>query len=230
MIKVSSFSVVKGRGMHLCVCDHCQKEFERRTDGGSFSLCKPCADKASGRKRATHGESNKNSRLHVAWANMLSRCRRVGATHYEIYGGRGISVCDEWNKYEAFRDWALSNGWLDDLTIDRVDPDGSYCPENCRIVDRSTQNANKRKGNKNTSGFIGVWYYKGAFCSRLIFRKKIINIGRFGDMKSAVIARDNMIDAMGWPNRKSGIELMDDGEVEAIEAEYKAKLKELIGS
>lgn len=97
----------------------------------------------------THGEAN--SRLHGVWKNMKARCYYEGAEGYKNYGGRGISVCDEWrNSFEAFRNWAYSNGYDDskpmkECTLDRIDANGNYCPENCRWVDFHTQALNKRK-------------------------------------------------------------------------------------
>ena len=76
---------------------------------------------------------------------MKHRCYSKKAYSYVYYGARGISVCDEWLKsFEAFQDWALANGYADNLTIDRIDNDGNYCPENCRWVTTDVQNRNKR--------------------------------------------------------------------------------------
>ena len=70
------------------------------------------------------------TRIYAIWNNMLDRCADKTNIYY---GGRGISVCDEWsNSFQNFYDWAMSNGYRDDLTIDRKDNDGNYCPENCR--------------------------------------------------------------------------------------------------
>ena len=64
---------------------------------------------------------------------------------YRYYGGRGIKICDDWlYSYTSFREWALSNGYTENLTIDRVNPDGNYCPENCRWATMAEQNRNKR--------------------------------------------------------------------------------------
>ena len=63
---------------------------------------------------------------------------------YKRYGGRGITICDEWNDYNTFRDWALSNGYSDNLSIDRIDVNGNYEPSNCRWVDGIIQANNVR--------------------------------------------------------------------------------------
>lgn len=83
-------------------------------------------------------------KLYASWVSMKARCNQKSASNWHLYGGRGIKVCDEWNDYIPFRDWALRNGWRDGLTIDRIDIDGNYEPSNCRWVDVITQNRNKR--------------------------------------------------------------------------------------
>lgn len=94
--------------------------------------------------KTTHGEHN--SRLHNIWGNMKQRCSNKNNTNYQLYGERGIDICDEWyDDFEAFRNWSVSNGYSDNLTLDRIDNDGYYCPDNCRWVDHYTQMNNTRK-------------------------------------------------------------------------------------
>ena len=101
----------------------------------------------------THGESK--SRLYVVWKGMKNRCDNPSHVSYKNYGGRGIVVCPEWGEsFEAFSEWAYANGYDDmakrvECTIDRINVNGNYCPENCRWVDQKTQCNNKRlKGAK----------------------------------------------------------------------------------
>ena len=94
----------------------------------------------------THGETK--TRLYQIYAGIKKRCYNENAQNYKNYGGRGITVCDEWeSSWYAFRDWALLNGYTDALTIDRIDVNGNYEPNNCRWVDKSVQ-ANNRRTNR----------------------------------------------------------------------------------
>ena len=93
--------------------------------------------------RTTHGMCG--TRIYRIWKKMKSRCHNSNDPDYQKwYGSRGIQVCNEWrNNFQAFYDWAMSHGYSDELSIDRIDVDGNYCPENCRWIDMKTQARNK---------------------------------------------------------------------------------------
>lgn len=92
---------------------------------------------------ATHGATE--SRLYNTWSHMKGRCLNPNDGSFGRYGGDGVSVCTEWlNSFETFRDWAMANGYRDDLTIDRIDGTKGYEPSNCRLATTEVQNNNKK--------------------------------------------------------------------------------------
>lgn len=101
----------------------------------------------TGKSNATHGDSHNNrTRLYSIWCGMRQRCSRKNHHAYNLYGGKGVCVCDEWNDFDEFKSWALSHGYADDLSIDRVDHNGNYEPGNCRWI---TLSENVARANKN---------------------------------------------------------------------------------
>lgn len=89
-----------------------------------------------------HGETG--TKLFRVWCHIHERCERFKHTHFKDYGGRGINVCEEWSEFLPFKAWALSSGYVEGLTIDRIDYDKGYEPLNCRWVDMKAQQNNKR--------------------------------------------------------------------------------------
>jgi hypothetical protein len=116
---------------------------------GKSKGCKHCGNKKHG------GTLNGNPiRLYRIWQSMKERTRNPKNPKFKWYGGKGISVCQDWLDYETFETWAKNNGYQDNLTIDRIDPDGNYCPENCRWITQVQQIGNIKRIPK--SGYSGV--------------------------------------------------------------------------
>lgn len=129
----------------ICKCE-CGNIIETTTSlllSGESKSC-GCLRKEMLKKSLTkHGDYK--TRLYDIYRNMKNRCLSNTCTNYNNYGGRGISVCAEWiDSYINFKNWALQNGYSENLTLDRIDVNGDYCPENCRWVDDIAQMNNTR--------------------------------------------------------------------------------------
>lgn len=135
--------------------------------------------------------TNRN-RLYNTWQHMHARCEKPTTAHYDIYGGRGITVCPEWSGqggFDCFREWALSHGYADDLEIDRIDVNGNYEPNNCRFATVSINRSNKRPRGK--SGTTGV-YFKTAskkWVAKITINGKCKHLGYFDNKEDAITAR-----------------------------------------
>lgn len=135
----------------LCKCD-CGKQVIVKTlnlRSGDTQSCGCLFNEVLHARITTHGL--KNTRLYRIWCDMKSRCSNKSLSCYKYYGGKGISVCDEWqNSFQTFYNWAISNGYQDDLSIDRIDVNGNYNPSNCRwatIKEQANNKSNSRRLN-----------------------------------------------------------------------------------
>ena len=132
----------------LCKCECGNIKIARATNvyyGGTRS-CGCLISEGNNRK---HG--GKGTRLYMIWKSMRERCTAPSQNRYKNYGGRGIKVCPDWDDYLVFEEWSLTNGYNDTLTIDRIDVNGDYCPENCKWSTPKEQ-----ANNRTTSHWITI--------------------------------------------------------------------------
>lgn len=146
----------RGGALWTCVCKCGERRTVRGADlrAGRSSGCGCRARKELGARSRTHGDTG--TRLHSIWRNMKSRCYRESLPGFKDYGARGITVCDEWQDFAPFRDWALANGYSDDLSIERLDVDGNYDPANCTWANAAVQSANRRFTQKREDGVLWI--------------------------------------------------------------------------
>lgn len=133
------------------------------------------------------------TRIYRIWCHMKGRCLCKTNPKYPRYGERGIKICSEWLDFMTFYDWAINNGYAENLTIDRIDNDGNYSPQNCRWISMEENNKNKslRPDHgifRNASSFI-------VYINRKVGNKKYKSYygGSFRQLNDAVVARNNLI-------------------------------------
>jgi len=143
------------------------------------------------------------TRIYNIWRGMKQRCNYKKGHYYKYYGGRGIKFCDEWEEFLPFYEWAMANGYSDDLTLDRIDVDGNYCPENCRFVSRSTQMANQRS--KSNTEYIGVCDKGSYFVSKITHNYKIVFTGYSKSKNECAKKRNDFIIKNGLEHKLNDI-------------------------
>ena len=141
-----------GRALWLCQCD-CGNTKVVLGNSLLSKLTFSCGCYNKEYSKELHSKHNmSSSKLYKVWGGMKTRCYNKNFIYYCNYGGRGIKVCDEWkNDFSKFYKWAINNGYKEGLTIDRINNDGNYEPNNCRWVTRAEQNRNKRYSKRKVS-------------------------------------------------------------------------------
>ncbi|MCA1029268.1 hypothetical protein LCM23_24975 [Cytobacillus kochii] len=134
-----------GKRTWLCKCECGSEKIIVSGDlsSGRTRSCGCLVSEFTAKRNYKHGKTN--SRLFRIWTNMKNRCHQPNNPDYENYGARGISVCEEWfNDFQSFYDWSINNGYVDTLSIDRIDGNKGYYPDNCRWATAKEQARNIR--------------------------------------------------------------------------------------
>ena len=176
-----------------CVCGNTKEIIGASLKNGSTKSCGCLHIERNKELFTKHGDYR--DRLYSVFSAMHQRCNNPKHRHFRLYGGRGITVCNEWEEYSNFKKWALSNGYRPGLSIDRRDNNLGYTPDNCRWVQRITQSRNRNPLAGKTSRFIGVHWdsdRKKWFAS-ISINNEYIALGRYSDEVFAARVRDQYI-------------------------------------
>ena len=152
----------------------------------------------------THEERRKPP--YANWYGMKTRCYNKNHIRYSRYGGRGISVCEEWHSYDNFKKWALENGFKEGLVLDRIDNNGNYEPSNCRWTTYFTNARNSIKlMKKNKTGFRGVHKKRSRnkYVAQISVKKKVKHIGIYETPIEAALAYDTYVIVYGLEHTRN---------------------------
>lgn len=182
----------KSQWLCRCDCGRMTIKLGTRLRNGYTKSCGCLQKEATSRANSTHRGTG--TRLYNEWRAMKSRCYISSSSNYEYYGEKGIKVCNEWlHDFETFKEWALTSGYKEDLTIDRIDAEKDYSPDNCRWItlQKNCWNRDKRPRKTNTSGCLGVQWRMDSKKWRavIVVNGKCISLGSFVDKQDAIKAR-----------------------------------------
>ena len=179
-------------------CGFCGVEFTTDSYGINSGNTKSCG--CYRKKIKAEGTNRKHSiahtKLYRIWAAIKNRVYNTKNNRYYIYGGKGITMCDEWKRdAKAFYNWAMENGYSEGLSIDRIDNAGNYEPNNCRWTTSTIQCRNQGIRKDNKSGYKGVFFHKRdkKFTTYITVNKRRISLGYFQTAVEGAIAYNNYI-------------------------------------
>jgi hypothetical protein len=179
----------------ICDCGTIKEVSGKDMKNGKIQSCGCYKSECTKERHTTHGGTSGGvSRLYRIWLGMLQRVTNPKRDSYKSYIGKGITICDSWKDFATFQKWALHNGYKHDLSIDRINNDMSYCPENCRWVNHTMQARNRRSREGSSSKFVGVSKtHSNKWVARIFVNGKSIYLGLFDTEELAAIARDEYV-------------------------------------
>ena len=188
----------KGYRFGVYECAYCGREFEGR-------IASPRRSCGCRKGNIHHGVAS--NKFYKTGVGIIGRCTNTKDIAYKNYGGRGITVCEEWLDVRNFIIWAEeTHPNIEGVSLDRIDNDKGYSPENCRWATKTEQNINQRMKKNNTSGYVGVNYHDtgiAKWTASIGVNHKLVYIGSFLTKEEAVQARDNYILENKLPHKLS---------------------------
>jgi hypothetical protein len=195
LIKDLGISYASGRCEHIAIyeCPVCGRHFETKMSRVKCGGAKTCGCLRTLKPgRLKHGLSR--TKLYKVRTGMIQRCYNKNHNAYPYYGGRGITVCKEWlDDVMAFVNWSMENGYEEGLTVDRIDRNKGYSPDNCRLVTFADNMMNQQKHKNNTSGYKGVFRDGKKWLAGIGFRCKFYRLGWFNTPEEAALAYNKFV-------------------------------------
>lgn len=196
---------VGNRRHALFMCPLCRTEFTSNIDSVVRGLVRSCSCYVREKLlevNTTHNLSNHP--LYSTWLDIKNRCYNTKTHKYKYYGGRGITLYQEWrDDFRAFYDHiiTLDNYGKEGYTLDREENDEGYYPGNLRWADKQTQSVNTRRRSDNKSGYTGVYCGKYGISAYIGVNNKLINLGKYKSIKAALQARNDYIVSNALPHK-----------------------------
>lgn len=192
----------------IYICPNCKDEFRTQIKSvkrGTSKQCKRCSARKAGLGNKSHlSHGGRYTKEYGIWRGMKNRCYNTSGQDYSNYGGRGITVCDEWkDDFICFQSWFNANNHREGLSIDRIDNNKGYSPDNCRLTSLEVQNSNRRMKKNGLQKYLGVRTLSNRHYATITVNKAVIKLGSYSTAEEAKDARNNYIKENNLPHTRS---------------------------